>query len=667
MKHIDFAALMYRHLPEVWRDRDRRPADASGAFVAGDVQQLLSVYGELLDALYRTLRQRYYDTFPDFDDGLPDGEGRLRGCQPWVLPYLAQLLDVAPLSPLDSGRRAEVAQAIAWRQRKGTLDVAERIAEEVAALEAEIEEGWRRVAVAARPGLPRLPAASFGEAELEVAGAAADASAWLGPARASHPGLPNGTPDLRRAARAVRSDGRDPTVQRTRYPHLETPAGTPAAVVAAERERARRDGVLWRLANRHGVPCFPGSYQDPSVRTVDLRTPDWRRGHAHPKRVVLHVPPFEGHCPHDAVGKAWSVIGPVVDASLPLPPGLPLRLESADGVVTLRAASPSQRVWVRGAVVLAGAARWRFVDLDFDTAPQPAAQVDLSGCQVQDLDGHAFSGSRVQADWAAQLAAPVQALAALPAGHPVALVLEGDAVTLRRREPAQPVRLTGTVHLTRPRRWRFEDLWLDGELKLSAGRVALERCALRRVHSHLIDVADPVLQARSCLFLDLLAPRGRVELEYCTLLGRCVAEALWASEAIFLQFPRKDLSAADPDVPEAGCLRYARLPALPDLPLWMADGVVSSLRVALPTCTAAAPVFVSDTFGQSGCGVLHPASAAALRHGAEDGGELGAYHEAKHTLREQAVLDKLADYLPLGVTPVLAPDHTLTCAPPAPR
>ncbi|MDM0030039.1 hypothetical protein [Variovorax saccharolyticus] len=665
MKTIAFAALQYRHLPEVWRDRDSARTDEAGAFLPGDLQQLLSVYGELLDALYRTARQRYYDSFPDLDDNLPDGEGRLRGCQPWVLPYISQLLDVAPLSPLEGGRRAEVANAIGWRQRKGTLDVAERIAEEVAALEAEIHEGWRRVAVTARPGLPLLPAASFGEAELVIAGSAADARAWLAPARARHPGLPNGTPDLRSHSRAVRSDGTDPTVQRTRYPHVELSGLSPAAA-AAERERVRKEGLLWRQANRHGVPCFPGSYQDVSVRTVDLRTPDWRRGHAHPKRIVLHLPPFEGLCPGNATGKAWSAIATVADASLPLPATLPLQLESADGVVTLRALPPSRRVWVRGPVVLAGAGNWRFIDLDFDTRPlAPAGHVALQDCQVQDEDGFGFEGSTTQAQWPTDLAAPVHALAALPTGHPVALQVAGDTITVRRRDSEVPTRLTGTVNLALARDWSFEDLWLDGELKISAGQVSLERCALKRVHSHIIDAAHPVVVARSCLFNELLAPRGRVELEYCTVLDRCVAEALWASDCIFMAFPRKDLPVADTDVPEAGCLRYARLPDLPGLPLWMADGVVSDLRVALGSCTSAAPVFVSDTFGKPGCGVLHPASALALRHGAEDGGELGAYHEEKHTLREQAVLDKLADYLPLGITPVLAPDDTLLCAPPA--
>ncbi|MBX3607181.1 MAG: hypothetical protein KF788_18020 [Piscinibacter sp.] len=667
MKTIDFAALMHRHLPEVWRDRDNARLSDSGAFEPGDLQRLLMVYGETLDALYRTLRQRYYDGFPDFDGRGPDDEGLRPGCQPWVLPYLAQLLDVVPISPLDSGRRAEVSEAIAWRQRKGTPDVAERIAEQVAGLEAELFEGWRRVAVAVRPGFAALPAASFGEAELRLAGSAPDASAWLGPARARHAGLPNGSVDLRFASRAMRNDGSDPTVQTTRYPHIELSPALPPEEAEAERLRVRTEGLRWRQANRHGVPCFPGSYQDPSVRTVDLRQPDWRRGHAHPRRVVLHAAPFEGFCPPYATAAAWAGVDSVLQLAPLLPAALPLQLLSADGVVSLRPLSPSQRVWVTGDIVLAGARNWRFEDLDLDGMPEaPAGHVELLRCQRRDLLGDDFAGSARQVPWA-DIAAAVQALPALTAGHPVELLLQGDAVTLRRRRPEVPARLTGQAHLTLNRAWRFEDLWLDGELKVSAGRVSLERCAVRRAHTHPIDIRRAVLAARSCLFGELLVPRSRADLEYVTVLGRSVSEVLYASDCIFMQFPRKDLIDLPPDVPEAGCIRYSRLPTLTDMPAWMADGVVSELRVALATCSAATPVFAADDFGRPGSGVLHPASVAALRFGAEDGGEMGAFHELRHTLREQAVLDKLAGYLPLGIEAVLAPDDTLACAPPASR
>ena len=58
-------------------------------------------------------------------------------------------------------------------------------------------------------------------------------------------------------------------------------------------------------------------------------------------------------------------------------------------------------------------------------------------------------------------------------------------------------------------------------------------------------------------------------------------------------------------------------------------------------------------FGKAGCGVLHPATHRRIRLGAEDGGELGAYHHQRHVLRELAALDKMREFLPVTQTPVL--------------
>jgi hypothetical protein len=545
MSAVNLTTVLYRQLPEVYRSRDNPRRKPDGSIAApGDLVRLLDTFGDLQGALYRTVLQRYYDIFPD-QEGVDD-EGLRRGCQPWVLPYLAQLLDVVPLSPLESGQRTELADAVAWRQRKGTTAVAERIAEAVAGLEVELQEGWRMVAVTPHAGFALLPAASFGENELAFDGTVSAATPGLGPARATHPGLPNGTVDLRRASRAVRSGPTDPTAQQTTFDGVD---------------------VMWRQAQRHGVPCFPGTFQDVSARTADVRTPDWRKGHVHPRRVVLHAAPFHGYF-------------------------------------------------------------------------APVASV-----QWADIRDAVLAGT------------------ALPADHPLELIAAaGGAVTVRARTE-EIVKVRGIVNLTVDRRWRFERIWFDNEFGISAGRVQLNGCALRTFVSHVTGIGDAVLEARACLFKNLLAARGLVRLEYCTVLERLVAEALTASDCILMRLPRKDLSEADTDVPRSGCIRYSRLPGpLPDPA--MADGMASTLRVVDINCTFDAPVFVADVFGEPGCGVLHPATPRTLRFGAEDGGEMGAYHELRYTLREQAVLDKMSGYLPVGIEPVLVPDASLLCAPP---
>jgi hypothetical protein len=96
------------------------------------------------------------------------------------------------------------------------------------------------------------------------------------------------------------------------------------------------------------------------------------------------------------------------------------------------------------------------------------------------------------------------------------------------------------------------------------------------------------------------------------------------------------------------CVRYSRVPSL-------ATGRPGGQM----TNTDAPVVFQSREFGEPGCGVLHPATSTAVQQGAEDGGEMGAYHEEAFALRRNAMLDKLADFLPVGLEAVVVPDTRL--------
>jgi len=249
---------LYELLPEVYRTRDSYGPDARG-----DLARFLDACGELLDLLRNNVDQRLADAFPD---NPPSG----LACQPWLLPYFADLLDVRLVSPDEAGRRDEVAMAVAWRQRKGTSPVLEQIAERVGRLEVEMQEGWQRAATTPRIDLPLLPATAWGET------AEYDQFNEYAPWAAQHPGLPSVTVDVRHPSRALR---------------LEPAAGEVPQNPAAKQTRFGSELVWWRQINRHGIPCHPGSFDDVSRRTVDVRTPDWRQGHVHPRRVILYAPP----------------------------------------------------------------------------------------------------------------------------------------------------------------------------------------------------------------------------------------------------------------------------------------------------------------------------------------------------------------------------------------
>ncbi|HEX7048862.1 MAG TPA: hypothetical protein VF188_01520 [Longimicrobiales bacterium] len=126
-----------------------------------------------------------------------------------------------------------------------------------------------------------------------------------------------------------------------------------------------------------------------------------------------------------------------------------------------------------------------------------------------------------------------------------------------------------------------------------------------------------------------------VAIERTTVIGAIAAGTLEASNSILFG------SAAIGD-PASSCLRYSRIHADP--------GPVSAFR-----CTTAFPVFVSIRYGRPGYAHLHPNTAAAVRSGGEEGGEMGAFYRAGNPWRTQNVRRKLEEYAPAGIEAVVIP------------
>ncbi len=130
----------------------------------------------------------------------------------------------------------------------------------------------------------------------------------------------------------------------------------------------------------------------------------------------------------------------------------------------------------------------------------------------------------------------------------------------------------------------------------------------------------------------LTATTATVTLERSTFIGRCDVHSGRISNTLIVGA----LTLLDAD---ASCLRYSRLSA--PLP---ARGF---------QCTQAMPIFVSLQLGDAGYGHLHPQSAAALRSGAEEGGEIGVFNAAALPWRTQAMARRINEYLPAGLAPVI--------------
>ena len=138
--------LYERIVPAVYRERDvPKPIDPDDPTppVHPENHHLRKYFdgtGVLFGQLQATLEQKLADNFVDrpLDGGTASQE--------WLLPYFADLLDVRLVSPLVSGKREEIANAVRWRQGKGTLTTIEEIAQAIGQFEVVVQEGWRRVA-----------------------------------------------------------------------------------------------------------------------------------------------------------------------------------------------------------------------------------------------------------------------------------------------------------------------------------------------------------------------------------------------------------------------------------------------------------------------------------------------------------------------------------------
>ena len=100
---------LYERLPEIYRIRDE---EQSPPF---PLREYLAAVEEAFGAVHESVDALYHDLF-------------IETCDPWVIPYLADLVGTSHLKGDPRTLRADVADTIALRRRKGTLSALERLA-----------------------------------------------------------------------------------------------------------------------------------------------------------------------------------------------------------------------------------------------------------------------------------------------------------------------------------------------------------------------------------------------------------------------------------------------------------------------------------------------------------------------------------------------------------
>jgi len=107
---------LYGRLPEIYKIKDQALPDlyrqSSESIPADQLRRYLAAVEEMFSAIHENIESLYNDLFIEHCDG-------------WVIPYIADLLGTSHLSGEEWTLRADVADTIALRRRKGTLGAIE--------------------------------------------------------------------------------------------------------------------------------------------------------------------------------------------------------------------------------------------------------------------------------------------------------------------------------------------------------------------------------------------------------------------------------------------------------------------------------------------------------------------------------------------------------------
>ncbi|MHC4308361.1 MAG: hypothetical protein ACYSSN_00315 [Planctomycetota bacterium] len=264
----------------------------------------------------------------------------------------------------------------------------------------------------------------------------------------------------------------------------------------------------------------------------------------------------------------------------------------------------------------------------------------------------------------------------------------------------RPVHITDMPPLNLPDDggYPLTDLIFERNVEVASGKLVLIRSAAPTLtvltvlsYDHKGEVI-PSLKATDCLFDKLTVAEGLARLEYCTVMVEAKCKHLQASDCIFagsiINVAKPVTNKISPSF--FNCIRYSNLPVgLVSVieakekmnALW---AVAKALRLidqhdklSPGSNTIAKPVFTDfdycengqriervPEFGDMDYGVLDQVTSDAIRFGAEDGGEMGAYHHRYYSLKAEAMLIKMREFLPVGIEPVLIQDTHLLHVPP---
>jgi hypothetical protein len=164
-----------------------------------------------------------------------------------------------------------------------------------------------------------------------------------------------------------------------------------------------------------------------------------------------------------------------------------------------------------------------------------------------------------------------------------------------------------------------------------------------------LSMTDSILDATGPAFVAYAASGGSgggaLTLEGCTVIGKVHASLLsLVSDCIF----RGALGKNDPwpgalwaDRKQQGCVRFSYLPQPAVIP--------RNFKCVLEGVGVPCPLFQSLRYGDPDYCKLFASTDDTIRRGADDGGEMGAFHSVHAPQRETDLRVRLQEYVPVGL------------------
>jgi hypothetical protein len=669
------AETLFNLLPAIYRVRDTEQG--------GPLQALMAVLAEQVSALEENLAQLYDDQF-------------IETAADWVVPYIGDLIGYRGLygvTPELTSPRAEVANTIAYRRRKGTAAMLEQLARDVTGWDARAVEFFQRLATTqymnhVRPDNLYAPDLRRWEPLARI-GTAFDAVAHTADVRHVNRrrgkyNIPNIGIFLWRLAACPLTRSPAFAVDALRYTF--SPLGHSAPIFT---DPSTEDAIT-HLAEPLNVP-LPisrrvlheqlGSYYGAGRSFfIELAARD-SSGKLDP--AVKPVPVLPGEIIVCDLRDVTDAGGNVVGWAHTPPPAGKVAVDPVLGRLAF-ATDPKK-------IVLASYHYGFSADLGggeyeraatFDAELKPIVPVQTPGQITAALGGEGVveirdsgryaetpvinvaAGKRVELR-AANGARPTLVLGgefAISGGAEAEVTLNGLLITggaLRVTGPLRRLRLRHCTLVPGP----------AASLIVEATGVAVEidHCilgGLRVADGATVTISDSIIDAAaaSAAAEDAVAyaglpdvsagalppPGGDLTITNCTIIGKVRARRMaLASNAIFLarlaagdgwQFP------VHVDQRQQGCVRFSFVPAgsrTPRRHKCQPAAAADAARVR--------PQFTSLRYGDPGYGQLSARCAAEIRAGADDESEMGAFHDLYQPQRETNLRVRLDEYLRFGL------------------